>query len=54
MSAGSDQKFEYARKLAAALCYVALVRLDTICIQPFERASASGLSAAADAIAFRP
>ena len=35
MSAGSEQKFEYARKLAAALCYVALVRLDTICIQPF-------------------
>jgi uncharacterized protein (DUF58 family) len=35
MSASSDQKFEYARKLAAALCYVALVRLDTICIQPF-------------------
>src|SRR5205085_11306955 len=25
MSATSDQKFEYARKLAAALCYVALV-----------------------------
>ena len=38
MSAGSDQKFEYARKLAAALCYVALVRLDTICIQPFGEA----------------
>jgi len=35
MSAGSEQKFEYARKMAAALCYVALVRLDTICIQPF-------------------
>jgi len=35
MSATSEQKFEYARKLAAALCYVALVRLDTICIQPF-------------------
>jgi uncharacterized protein (DUF58 family) len=35
MSAGSAEKFEYARKLAAALCYVALVRLDTICIQPF-------------------
>lgn len=35
MSATSDQKFEYARKLAAALCYVALVRLDTIAIQPF-------------------
>ncbi len=38
MSAGSEQKFEYARKLAAALCYVALVRLDTICIQPFGEA----------------
>ena len=35
MSATSEQKFDYARKLAAALCYVALVRLDTICIQPF-------------------
>jgi uncharacterized protein (DUF58 family) len=35
MSAISEQKFEYARKLAAALCYVALVRLDTITIQPF-------------------
>src|SRR5258705_11655923 len=35
MSATSDQKFEYARKLAAALCYVALVRHDTISIQPF-------------------
>lgn len=28
-------KFDYARKLAGALCYVGLVRLDTICIQPF-------------------
>jgi uncharacterized protein (DUF58 family) len=35
MSAISEQKFEYARKLTAALCYVALVRLDTITIQPF-------------------
>ena len=35
MSATSEQKFEYARKLAAALCYVALVRHDTIAIQPF-------------------
>ena len=35
MTATSEQKFDYARKLAAALCYVALVRLDTICIQPF-------------------
>jgi uncharacterized protein (DUF58 family) len=35
MATGSNSKFEYARKLAAALCYVGLVRLDTICIQPF-------------------
>jgi uncharacterized protein (DUF58 family) len=32
---GAVSKFDYARKLAAALCYVGLVRLDTICIQPF-------------------
>jgi len=32
---GAVPKFDYARKLAAALCYVGLVRLDTICIQPF-------------------
>ena len=32
---GAASKFDYARKLAAALCYVGLVRLDTIGIQPF-------------------
>src|ERR1700719_9152 len=31
---GQSAKFDYARKLAAALCYIGLVRLDTICIQP--------------------
>jgi uncharacterized protein (DUF58 family) len=35
MAAISGQKFEYALQLAASLCYVALVRLDTISIQPF-------------------
>src|SRR5881398_533995 len=35
MNAISGQKFEYALKLAASLCYVALVRHDTISIQPF-------------------
>jgi uncharacterized protein (DUF58 family) len=35
MAAISEQKFIYARQLAAALCYVALVRLDTVSIQPF-------------------
>ena len=35
MVTGHVSKFDYARRLAAALCYVGLVRLDTICIQPF-------------------
>ncbi|MGH9659401.1 MAG: DUF58 domain-containing protein [Bryobacteraceae bacterium] len=35
MAAPGPEKFEYARRLAAALCYVGLVRLDTIAIQPF-------------------
>lgn len=35
MAAGATSKFDYARRLAAAICYVGLVRLDTICIQPF-------------------
>ena len=32
---GPANKFDYTRKLAAALCYVGLVRLDAICLQPF-------------------
>src|ERR1700755_2717550 len=35
MTVGENSKFTYARKLAAALCYVGLVRLDTMCLQPF-------------------
>ena len=35
METGKIPKFDYARKLAAALCYVGLVRLDSICLQPF-------------------
>jgi uncharacterized protein (DUF58 family) len=40
MQVGEDgaakiSKFDYARKLTAALCYVGLVRLDAICLQPF-------------------
>ena len=35
MAAVSEQKFDYARKLAASLCYVAMVRHDTITMQPF-------------------
>src|SRR6478609_4535367 len=35
MQAHGGMKFDYARKLAGALCYVGLVRLDTIEIQGF-------------------
>jgi uncharacterized protein (DUF58 family) len=35
MNSEGGFKFDYARKLAAALCYVGLVRLDTIALQPF-------------------
>jgi uncharacterized protein (DUF58 family) len=35
MAAGGAEKFEYALKLAGALCYVGLVRLDTIEVLPF-------------------
>lgn len=35
MGAGDGSKFLYARKLAAALCYVGLVRHDAIAIHPF-------------------
>ena len=35
MSTGTPGKFDYARKLAAALAYVGLVRLDTIVLTPF-------------------
>jgi uncharacterized protein (DUF58 family) len=35
MQTGAAPKFDYARRLAAAIAYVGLVRLDSICIQPF-------------------
>ena len=35
MAASGEEKFLCALRLAAALCYVGLVRLDTIAIQPF-------------------
>lgn len=34
-AAGDPSKFDYARKLAAALVYVGLVRLDSLLLQPF-------------------
>ena len=35
METGEIDKFHYAQRLAAALCYVGLVRLDSIALQPF-------------------
>src|SRR3954447_17828304 len=35
METGSPSKFDYARTLTAALSYFGLVRLDSICLQPF-------------------
>ena len=37
---GRDPKFDYARKLAAAMTYVGLVRLDTVCLQAFSSIAA--------------
>ena len=37
-SQSMERKFDYARRLAAALTYVGLVRLDSICLQGFRNA----------------
>lgn len=42
MISGDGSKFEVARKLTAALCYVGLVRLDTIAVQPFSSVLGEG------------
>jgi uncharacterized protein (DUF58 family) len=34
-SESMETKFDYVRRLVAAVCYIGLVRLDTICLQPF-------------------
>src|SRR5215469_11796108 len=43
MSAGGGQKFDLARKIAASLCYIGLVRLDTIALQPFSSDLGEGM-----------
>src|SRR3954470_21279155 len=35
MTTGTGMKLDFSKRFAAALCYVGLMRLDTICIQPF-------------------
>jgi uncharacterized protein (DUF58 family) len=54
METGAKSKFEYARKLAGALCYVGLVRLDSICIQPFSSKLSEACSAGGGRHRFQP
>jgi uncharacterized protein (DUF58 family) len=54
METGEPPKFEYARKLAAALCYVGLVRLDAICLQPFSNKLADAFIASGGRHRFQP
>ncbi len=35
MLTGERRRFDYSLRLAAALCYIGLVKLDSICMQPF-------------------
>jgi uncharacterized protein (DUF58 family) len=54
MLTGANSKFDYARKLAAALCYVGLVRLDSICLQPFSAKLADAFTAGGGRHRFQP
>jgi uncharacterized protein (DUF58 family) len=54
MAAGAGSKFDYARKLAAALCYVGLVRLDSICLQPFTAGLQDAFTASGGRHRFQP
>ena len=54
MATGSLPKFQYAKRLAAALCYVGLVRLDNILIQPFSATLADAFSCSGGRHRFGP
>src|SRR5208282_1301744 len=54
MTTGGVSKFDYARKLAAALCYVGLVRLDSICLQPFSESLPDSFVASGGRHRFQP
>jgi uncharacterized protein (DUF58 family) len=43
MTSGDGSKFEVARKIAASLCYIGLVRLDMIALQPFSSDLGEGI-----------
>jgi uncharacterized protein (DUF58 family) len=54
MNSEAGFKFDYARKLAAALCYVGLVRLDTIALQPFGSRLGEGIQCGGGRHRFSP
>jgi len=54
MGLGAHSKFDYACKLAAALCYVGLVRLDTIILLPFRERLERSLRCAGGRHRFAP
>ncbi len=54
MTTGAASKFDYSRKLAAALCYVGLVRLDAICLQPFSTKLHDAFTASGGRHRFQP
>lgn len=54
METGAKSKFDYARRLAAAMCYVGLVRLDSICLQPFSNKLGDAFVASGGRHRFQP
>jgi uncharacterized protein (DUF58 family) len=54
MNSGDGVKFLYARQLAASLCYVGLVRLDTIALRPFSARLGEGMQCGGGRHRFSP
>ncbi|HEU0120867.1 MAG TPA: DUF58 domain-containing protein [Bryobacteraceae bacterium] len=54
MTTGEPSKFDFGRKLAAALTYVGLVRLETILLQPFDSALHDPITCGGGRHRFRP
>ena len=54
MASGDGSKFDTARKIAASLCYIGLVRLDMIALQPFSTDLGEGIIAGGGRHRFRP
>src|ERR1019366_5925090 len=51
---GGRAKFDVARRNAASLCYIGLVRLDSIAVQPFSRDLGEGIVGGGGRHRFRP